>query len=167
VRKVLFGQQGGGRHRFREIIAKFREKGATSPEKAMTAQELGLPPRFEQAMKRRLGSTGIFVEISGKYYLDEARLQQVEERRRADGVTAQGGRWASRKNVLALRMARLAIGMTAILLALANILYIGSAYLRIAVVLLVVVWVALTAFQFYYLARLRRRWTESGSNNDA
>jgi len=64
-----------------EIEAVFRTKGATSPEKAMTAQELGLPPRFEEAMRRRLGATGIFVEVRGKYYLDEARLKQVEEMR--------------------------------------------------------------------------------------
>ena len=42
-----------------EIVERFRQKGAISPEKATTAQELGLPPRFEQAMHRRLGQTGI------------------------------------------------------------------------------------------------------------
>jgi Flp pilus assembly protein TadB len=150
----------------REIIARFREKGATSPEKAMTAQELGLPPRFEDAMKRRLGSTGIFVETSGKYYLDETKLQQVEERRRAAGGTAQEGGQASGKNVLALRIARRVIGVAALLLALVNILYIGSAYLRAAVVVLVVVWLVLTVYQIYYLARLRRNWTAPGPAND-
>jgi hypothetical protein len=74
----MFGQPAGGRgRRIQEIVAKFREKGATSPEKAMTIQELGLPPRFEEAMKRRPGATGIFVQVGGKYYLDEARLQQI------------------------------------------------------------------------------------------
>jgi hypothetical protein len=47
---------------FYEIVEKFRQKGAVSPEKAMTAEELSLPPRFEVAMKRRLGRLGIFVE---------------------------------------------------------------------------------------------------------
>jgi hypothetical protein len=46
----------------------------------MTAQELGLPPRFEEAMHRRLGRTGIFVEVSGKYYLSEERLKEVQDR---------------------------------------------------------------------------------------
>ncbi|HLN88704.1 MAG TPA: hypothetical protein VK253_01420 [Candidatus Binatia bacterium] len=67
--------------RLKEIIDKFRQKGATSPEKAMTIQELSLPPRFEQAMNRRLGQLGIFVEVTGKYYLNEERLRQIQEER--------------------------------------------------------------------------------------
>jgi hypothetical protein len=67
--------------RIQGIIQKFREKGATSPEKALTIQELGLPPRFEEAMHRRLGQTGIFVEVKGKYYLNEERLKQIQEQR--------------------------------------------------------------------------------------
>lgn len=67
--------------RIEAIIQKFREKGAVSPEKALGLQELGLPPRFEQAMHRRLGQTGIFVEVSGKYYLNEERLKQIQQQR--------------------------------------------------------------------------------------
>jgi len=59
------------RRRLNQIVEKFRQKGATSPEKAMTLQELDLSPSFEQAMHRRLGQTGIFVELNGKYYLKE------------------------------------------------------------------------------------------------
>ena len=66
--------------RISEIVAKFREKGALSPEKAMAPEELGLPPRFKDAMQRRLGRTGIFVEVNGKYYLSEQRLKEVQER---------------------------------------------------------------------------------------
>ncbi len=47
----------------------------------MTAEELSLPPRFEEAMKRRLGRLGIFVEVDGKYYLSEDKLQQLEKLR--------------------------------------------------------------------------------------
>ena len=69
-----------------EVIGLFRQKGATSPEKAMTPQELGLPPRFEQAMHRRLGQTGIFVEVAGnRFYLSEQRLAQIKERRQKMG----------------------------------------------------------------------------------
>ena len=75
------------RQRLQAIIQTFRQKGATSPEKAMTIQELGLPPRFEQAMHRRLGQTGIFVEVNGKYYLSEERLKQIQEQRQK----TQGG----------------------------------------------------------------------------
>ncbi len=77
----MFGNQQGMRRRLQEIIENFRQKGATSPEKAMTIQELGLPPRFEEAMHRRLGQSGIFVETNGKYYLNEERLKQIEEQR--------------------------------------------------------------------------------------
>lgn len=67
--------------RIEAIIQKFREKGAVSPEKALGLQELGLPPRFEQAMRRRLGQIGIFGEVSGKYYLNEERLKQIQQQR--------------------------------------------------------------------------------------
>jgi len=74
------------RQRLREIIQTFRASGALSPETAKSVKELGLPPRFEEAMHRRLGQTRVFVETNGKYYLDEKRLAEVkaklEERRR-------------------------------------------------------------------------------------
>ncbi len=66
----MFRNREERRRRLQEIIMRFRQKGATSPEKAMTVQELGLPPRFEEAMHRRLGETGIFVRIGDKYYLN-------------------------------------------------------------------------------------------------
>jgi len=61
----LFRQRQEVVKRLNEVIGKFRQKGATSPEKAMTTQELGLPARFEEAMHRRLGRLGIFVEVNG------------------------------------------------------------------------------------------------------
>jgi len=76
-----FAHGGGNRERLREIIERFRQKEATSPEKAMTIQELGLAPRFEEAMHRRLGQLGIFVEMNGKYYLNEEKLKQIQEQR--------------------------------------------------------------------------------------
>ena len=57
-----------------------------SPEKAMTAEELGLPKEFKERMKRRLGQLGIFVEVDGKYYLSEERLKEVK------GKIAEGKR---------------------------------------------------------------------------
>ena len=76
----MFRRRQGIREQLAEIITKFRERGATTPEKAVTPQDLGLPPRFEEAMHRRLGRTGIFVEVNGKYYLSEERLKEVQER---------------------------------------------------------------------------------------
>ena len=67
------------RERLLELVQSFKEKGAVSSDKAMTVQDLDLPLRFEEAMKRRLGKSGIFVEVNGKYYLSEERLKQVKE----------------------------------------------------------------------------------------
>ena len=77
--------------RLQGLIEKFRQKGATSPEKALTIQELGLPSRFEDAMHRRLGPSGSFVELNGKYYLNEERLKQIEEQRTRMGAGNSGG----------------------------------------------------------------------------
>jgi hypothetical protein len=68
------------RERILRLIERFREKGAVSPETALTASELGLGPRFERAMERRLGRIGVFVKIDGKYYLSEERLNEDRER---------------------------------------------------------------------------------------
>lgn len=62
---------------FYEVVARFREKGAVSPEKAMTIEELGLPPQFETAMNKHLDQSGVFVEINGKYYFSEEKLKQI------------------------------------------------------------------------------------------
>ena len=64
---------------FHEIVEKFREKGAMSSEKAIAIEEIGLPPVFKEMMSRRLGRSGIFVEVNGKYYLSEERLKEVKE----------------------------------------------------------------------------------------
>lgn len=41
-------------------------------------------------MHRRLGQTGIFVEVNGKYYLNEERLKQIQERRAKAGSGSSG-----------------------------------------------------------------------------
>jgi len=76
----MFRRREEIRKQLTEIILKFKEKGAVSPEKALSAEELGLPPRFQEAMQRRLGRTGIFIEVYGKYYLSEERLKEVQEK---------------------------------------------------------------------------------------
>jgi hypothetical protein len=160
---------GGGGRMIQGIIARFREKGATSPEKAMTAQELGLPSRFEEAMKRRLGATGIFVDVGGKYYLDEAKLKQVQEERRRAGGRSGGGGMGGRGpsgSVFALRIARMVVGLAAVVLALSNVLFMRSAYLSLAVLGLATLWIALTVFQLFNLSRARRRWRTSSDVPD-
>jgi hypothetical protein len=64
------------RRRIQRLVERFRAKGAVSPDTALTAEELGLGPRFQLAMSRRLGRSGILVEVNGKYYLSEGRLRE-------------------------------------------------------------------------------------------
>ena len=86
----MFRRRAEIREQLLNIIEKFRQKGALSPEKAMTAEELGLPTEFKERMKRLLGQLGIFVEVNGKYYLSEERLKEakgkIAERRRTRGL---------------------------------------------------------------------------------
>ena len=136
-----------------EIIAKFRVKGATSPDRAMTIEELGLPPRFEEAMHRRLGASGIIVEVNGRYYLDEVKLQQVQEQRRTMGG---GGGWSHRGSMLAIVIVRRVVGLAAVLLVIVNILVLRSLDVSLLVVALLSLWVVLTLYQIYRFSRMRR-----------
>ncbi|MGA7475743.1 MAG: carboxypeptidase-like regulatory domain-containing protein [Thermoplasmata archaeon] len=71
-------EEGFGGERIREIIQTFRAKGALSPQTALTAQELGLSRIFVRIMKRRRGKTMVFIEVNGKYYLDEKALRAMK-----------------------------------------------------------------------------------------
>ncbi|MGP8057654.1 MAG: carboxypeptidase-like regulatory domain-containing protein [Nitrososphaerales archaeon] len=70
--------EGWGGERIRQIIRTFQMKGAISPETALTAQELGLSRLFVRIMKRRKGRTRVFVEINGRYYLNQKALQEMK-----------------------------------------------------------------------------------------
>jgi len=69
--------EGFGGPRMRQIIRTFQDKGAISPETALTADELGLPRLFVRIMKRRQGKTKVFIEINGRYYLNQEALQEM------------------------------------------------------------------------------------------
>ena len=71
------GQQSRRADRFYRLVSTFQQKGATSPEKALTAEQLGLPRQFEEFMENREGQTRVFKEINGKYYLDKEALEQM------------------------------------------------------------------------------------------
>jgi hypothetical protein len=152
----MFRQREQMRRRLEEIVQIFRQKGATSPEKAMTAQELELPSRFEEAMHRRLGQLGIFVEVNGKYYLSEDHLKQIREQRRQGDGRGSGGFGGSRRSMMSLRIARMATAALFVVLILVN-LFVFSLELRIIAALAAVTWVVLTIAQFVYMARMRRR----------
>lgn len=143
-----------GRHeeleKFYEVVERFRQKGAVSPDKAMTVEELGLPLGFEAAMKGRLGRSGVFVEVNGKYYLSEERLKQIEELR-----STRGSAWALRKRIMSLRIVQMITAFLFLALFLVSF-FIQSWELRLLSILFLVVWLVISAIQLYYLSRVRK-----------
>ncbi len=75
----LTGVRGAFPERMRVIADVFLSKGAVSPETAKTPEELGLPSQFRM-MQSRMGSTGLFLEHDGRYYLTEEGLKQMQRR---------------------------------------------------------------------------------------
>ncbi|MCW4048960.1 MAG: ABC transporter ATP-binding protein/permease [Candidatus Bathyarchaeota archaeon] len=79
---------GGGMHggmrpspammqeRMMQIAETFKEKGAVSPETALSIEELGLPPMFEM-MQMNMGQSSAFLEHNGKFYLSEEKLGKM------------------------------------------------------------------------------------------
>ena len=154
------------RRRLQEIIEKFRQKGATSPEKALALEELGLPSRFEQAMQRRLGQTGIFVEINGKYYLNEDRLKQIQQERANAGSGGGGGSrdrrptWLRYAGILLM----LPIGIIVVVLLYFSFGLTGATYYpgEFLIVILVVMLVVFVARMLLW--RSRRRYYQNWRN---
>jgi len=72
----VLDMEGFGGPRMRQIIRTFQEKGAISPETALTADELGLSRLFVRIMKRRQGKTRVFMENNGRYYLNKEALEE-------------------------------------------------------------------------------------------
>jgi Flp pilus assembly protein TadB len=142
---------------FYDIVEKFRQNGALSPDKAMTPEELDLPPTFEEAMKRRLGRSGVFVEVDGKYYLSEERLKQIEEMR-----SRRGGGWNPRSRIVTLKLIQIVTVVLFVILFLVN-LYVQSWELRLVSVVVLVVWLLIAILQIYYLFQARERFSRQVS----
>jgi hypothetical protein len=161
----MMNSQGGNRRRLQELIERFRQKGATSPETAMTLQELGLPPRFQEAMHRRLGATGIFVEVEGKFYLNEVRLKELQEQRARSGTgngSARMGRsgpptWARALGILLILPIGFVIALIVSYFAFSGGGYFPGEFLAIAVV----VFAGLTIVRLFYWRWRRRRWNQN------
>lgn len=131
--------------------------GATSPATAKTAEELGLPSRFKEAMNRRLGQTRIFVEVNGKYYLDEARLAQMSQPGyRWQRQRMRGPNRGIREKMFALRIIRMIVSIAVLLLIFANIFYLHSTEAWFAIGGLIILAVIITVLQIYYMSRVRR-----------
>jgi len=75
------GSMGGGGHaRMKEMVETFEKNGATSPESAMTLEELGLPPMFAMMLQGPMGQSGLILEHQGKYYISQERLDEMRRR---------------------------------------------------------------------------------------
>jgi hypothetical protein len=160
----MFRSQEGMRRRLQEVIERFRKKGATSPEKAMTIQELGLPWRFEEAMHRRLGQSGIFVQVNGKYYLNEERLKQIQaQREQAGRGRNEGGGWSRTGPPTWFRVVgillMLPIGLIIALVLFYFISFSGSFFPGEFLVVFVFIFLALAAVRLLFWRSRRRYWT--------
>jgi len=158
------------KRRLNEIVEKFRQKGATSPEKAMTIQELDLPPRFEQAMHRRLGQSGIIVEVNGKYYLNEERLKQIQEQRAnsASGSYGSGRQrsptWLRYIGILLM----LPIGLIVVVVLYFFFTQTGTGYYPGEfLIILIVVLLGVFAARLLFWRSRRRYWGQYGQNGSS
>ena len=140
------------RERFLAIVERFRQRGATSPDRAMTPEELGLPPRFKDLMDRRLGKLGVFIEVDGKYYLSEERLEEIRKHRFGEGERTRDS-W---RKLFLLRILRIAIGVLFLTLLLVN-LFVNSLEIRVISSAFLIALLAISVLQIYYLMRVKKR----------
>jgi hypothetical protein len=141
--------------RFMELVEEFREKGATSPDKALTPQELGLPQWFERAMYRRLGQLGVFVKVNGKYYLDENRLRKLQEQYFKAEYRGGTHRWSRYIGVLLMLPIGLIISLAIFyLLAFSGVRFFPGGFLIILTIVMVVV----SVIRILYWRSKRRYW---------
>ena len=76
---IMFGRLAEIKEIFLNEVEKFRQKGAVTPEKAMSIEELGLSPKFKTFLRRSPRLLGVFVKVDNKYYLSEERLKEIEK----------------------------------------------------------------------------------------
>jgi hypothetical protein len=154
----MFAQRDEIRRWLEDLVEKFRQRGAVSPETAKTSEELGLPPRFQEAMKRRLGRSGIFIEVNGKYYLDEKRLEQIQAQRLQAGSrgNTEGG-WSRSAGILLI----LPIGLI-VFVALYFLLFLGGIGLIPGefLIIIIVVLVVVAFLRILFWRSRRQRWRE-------
>jgi DNA-binding PadR family transcriptional regulator len=76
---IMFARFAEIKEIFLNEVEKFRQKGAVTPEKAMSIEELGLSPKFKTFLSRSPRLLGVFVKVDNKYYLSEERLKEIEK----------------------------------------------------------------------------------------
>jgi len=106
-------------------------------------------------MTRPLGQTGIFVEIIGKYYLDEAKLVQLNQSGFSGGGRRSQRNFSARQSLVTLRIIRIGLSILVFVLILEKLFYFHSAHTWIAIGILDATAVVVSVIQINYLSRLR------------
>ena len=114
-------------------------------------------------MTRRLGQTGIFVDVGGRFYLDEAKLAQFNSRASfgwdgGDGAQIRRRNQGVRSALITLRIARISIAIIIGLLVLGNLLYFHNPDIWIGIVVLLFAEIIVFVLMISYLARIRRSY---------
>jgi DNA-binding PadR family transcriptional regulator len=65
---------------FRRLVDTLRERGATTPEKALSLKELGIPEAFGHMRPPIRSDINPIVQVGNKYYLSEERLASFRDR---------------------------------------------------------------------------------------
>ncbi len=76
---IMFGRLAEIKELVLKEVEKFRQKGAVTPEKAMSVEELELSPKFKTFLRSSPRLLGVFVKVDNKYYLSEERLKEIEK----------------------------------------------------------------------------------------
>lgn len=71
---------------FRRLVDTFRERGATTPEKAMSLKELGIPELFRHVKPPVPPDIDPIIRVGNKYYLSEERLAKFRDQFRLPSV---------------------------------------------------------------------------------
>lgn len=75
----MFGRFAEIKEMVLKEVDKFRQKGAVTPENALSIEELELSPNFQAFLKRSPRLLGVFIKVDNKYYLSETRLTELEK----------------------------------------------------------------------------------------
>jgi hypothetical protein len=139
------------REKILNIAEIFRQKGAISPQKAMTLEDLNLPPRFKYLMSGPMGKLDIFKEIKGKYYISEEKLTPIEKQHNLSDSTSY-----SRQRLFSLKITRITTIVLLITLLLVN-LSTNIYEIKLLSLIFLVVLIVITFLRLYYLTKIKKK----------
>ena len=136
---------------------------------SVDSSRFGFASSLRTSHASEIGATGIFVEVNGKYYLNEERLRQIQEQRA--GRPGGGGGYNRQRPPGWMRyggiLLMLPVGIIVIAFLWFYFFYLnGGGYFpgEIILILLVVLVVAFVVRMLFWRARrnyMRERWTQN------